>query len=459
LFGTAAADTYGLNTVTIRAVTSLFGLGSIGLIFLLRRRLGTVATLSAGLLLAISPGAVYLSRYYIHESLFVFFTLGVVVAGIKFFDDRNLLYLMLASISAALLFATKETAMISAGVLIIAFGVTHGYLRLLGEATLGKRVAKLRSEQGAIQFKSFYQTIGGTSGLLIGISLAVTLFLIVNVLFYSSFFTNFPKGVYDSVKTFAIWTKTGTKDHVHPFTTYLNWLTLQESPLLFLGVIGAVFTVLKPKNSFALFSALWSFGLIAAYSLVPYKTPWLVLNFIVPLALIAGYAVQAIYELDKSQLRLPVVMMIVALVISGYQTLNLNFNNYDNDDPKNVYVYAHTKRPLLQLLKEIEHAAPRAGGKEAGITIVSPDYWPLPWYLRDYKRVGYYGQMSQTTEPFIIARLDQKDKIASQFGGLYELIPSGEPDAAFDLRPGVKLLLYRRITITPPVPKVAVPQP
>jgi hypothetical protein len=39
----------------------------------------------------------------------------------------------------------------------------------------------------------------------------------------------------------------------------------------------------KPKNSFALFCALWAFGLIAAYSLIPYKTPWLVLNFVVPL--------------------------------------------------------------------------------------------------------------------------------------------------------------------------------
>jgi hypothetical protein len=28
--------------------------------------------------------------------------------------------------------------------------------------------------------------------------------------------------------------------------------------------------------------------LIAAYSLIPYKTPWLMLNFVVPLALIAG---------------------------------------------------------------------------------------------------------------------------------------------------------------------------
>lgn len=455
-FGTAAADTYGLNSVTVRAVTALFGLGTIALIFLLRRRLGSLATLAAGLLLAVSPGAVYLSRYFIHESLFVFFTLGIVVAAIKFYDERNLIYLLLASISAAMLFATKETAMISAAVLLIAFGVTYGYLQLFGGVTLGKKAAKLRAEEGAEKVKAFYEGIGGSSGLLIGIGLAVVLFLFVHILFYSSFFTNFPKGIYDSVKTFAIWTRTGTRDHGHPLLTYIYWLIRQESPLLFLGAIGAVITVLKPKNRFALFVALWSFGLIAAYSLIPYKTPWLALNFIVPLALIAGYSIQAIYELDKSQLRLPVMVMVVAAAFATYQSLDLNFVNYDNDAQKFVYVYAHTRRETLQLTKEIDKIAAQHGGRQAGITIVSPDYWPLPWYLRDYKRVGYYGSMSPTSEPIIIASGTQRTEMATRFGELYRQVPSSEPGGGFALRPGVELLLYVRQSgpprLVPPSP-------
>jgi uncharacterized protein (TIGR03663 family) len=451
LFGANAADAYGLNTVTIRLVTVFFGLATIGLIFALRRRLGTVATLVAALLLAISPGAVYLSRYYIHESLFVFFTLGIVVACLRFYDDRNLIYLLLASISAALLFATKETAMISAAVLIIAFGVMHSHRFLLGRLLLNKRDKEVKGES----FDDFLSSIGGLSGLAIGVSLALALFVGVYVLFYSSFFKNFPKGIYDSLKTFEIWTKTGTEAHVHPFATYLYWLKSQESALLFLGVIGAAFTVLKPRNSFALFTALWSFGLIAAYSLVPYKTPWLALNFIVPLALIAGYAVQAIWEMDSTQLRLPVLVLIVALSIGVYQSIDLNFFNYDNDNPKYVYVYAHTKRPMLQLVKELEKLASRSGGAQAGITIVSPDYWPLPWYLRDYKRVGYYARMTPTTEPIIIASETQRNEIATQFGDLYQQVPSTESGGGFELRPGVKLLLYsRRIPVAQPPPAI-----
>ncbi|HEX9544356.1 MAG TPA: hypothetical protein VF955_04180, partial [Pyrinomonadaceae bacterium] len=61
-FGAGAQNSYGLTTVAIRMVPALFGIATVGLIFTLRRNLGTIATLGAALLLAISPGAVYLSR-------------------------------------------------------------------------------------------------------------------------------------------------------------------------------------------------------------------------------------------------------------------------------------------------------------------------------------------------------------------------------------------------------------
>ena len=108
LFGPNAQNNYGLSTVAIRCVPALFGLATIGLIFTLRRNLGTLATLSAAFLLAISPGAVYLSRYFIHETLFVFFTLGIVVASLKYYEDPHPVYLILAALSAALLFCSKE---------------------------------------------------------------------------------------------------------------------------------------------------------------------------------------------------------------------------------------------------------------------------------------------------------------------------------------------------------------
>ena len=476
LFGPNAQDKYGLTTVAIRCVPALFGIATIGLVFTLRRNLGTIATLSAAFLLAISPGAVYLSRYFIHETLFVFFTLGIVVAALKYFEDPHPLYLVLAAVSAALLFATKETAIISAAVLVIALVLTRVYpslwQRSLGDGR-GTRKKKRRSySEGDEDIRNFLARSGGPATLTIWLVVAFIIFIVVNVLFYSSFFTNYPKGVYDSLKTFQFWTKTGKEAHVHPFVTYIWWLLLQELPLLIPGAIGATLVVLKPAKSFALFSALWAFGLVAAYSLIAYKTPWLTLNFILPLALISGFAIQWFYEeLGKWQVSKSTRWYILAGIllvatgplpglvqtveqkeihrktfIPGYQTIDLNFVNYDNDNRYYVYVYAHTRRATLKLVDEINRLAQRTHqGTETGITIVAGDYWPLPWYLRDYKRVGYFGRINPSNEPIIIAKQDQTAEVQATFGDRYQLVHSGLNTAgSFPLRPGVDLLLYTR---------------
>lgn len=442
-FGAAARDKYGLTTFAIRLVPVVFGLGTIGLVFLLRRKLGSVATLTAGLLLAISPGAVYLSRYYIHEMLFVFFTLGIVVACVWFYEYRNPSYLIPAAASASLLFATKETAFISVGVLIIALGLTLLYVRLIDRTPVQSKGKRSRRSTGN-SMSAIAGDMGGPTNVVWNAVLALFVFAALWVLFYSSFFKNSQGVFWDSFKTFAIWTRTGTVAHAHPRETYVIWLFRSEAALLVLGAIGAVIVVLKPKNPLALFCALWSFGLLAAYSLIPYKTPWLLLNFVVPLALISGYAIQAIYEWDNGRLRLVAAIMVVAVGLGTYQSIDLNFFNYDTDKPQYVYVYAHTKRTTLDLVNEIDRIARAEAGAQTGISIISPDYWPLPWYLRDYNRVGYFGRMAATTEPIIIANEHQRAEVEANFGELYEQVMSKEPLGTFELRPGVKLLVYHR---------------
>ena len=448
LFGKTAMDNWGLTTFSIRMVPVVFGLATIGLVFLLRRWLGTVATLTAALLLAISPGAVYLSRYFIHETQFVFFTLGIVVACLYLYEQRNAFYLIFAAASASLLFATKETAMISVAVLAIALAVTLVLSHLTREK---KRPVKTRGraqpERGF--FARTVDEFGGPVVVVVSVALAIAIFAGLWIAFYSSFFTN-AKGIDDSFKTFQVWRKTGSVAHVKPIFKYIEWLISREAPLLFLGAIGAIFALLaffgvfRRRNTFALFSALWAFGLIAAYSLIPYKTPWLMLNFVVPLALVSGFAVQSIFELERGQLRVTGVILVIAISFAAYQSIDLNFINYDNDDESYVYVYAHTTRGLLDLVKQIHSIAKQEDGDRTGITIVSPDYWPLPWYLRNYTRVGYYGRLAPATEPLIIASDAQKAEVDANYGEVYQQVMSNYSDGSFELRPGVRLLLYRR---------------
>lgn len=504
--GKAFGDNYGLTTFNIRLVTAAFGIATIWLVLLLRKRIGTIGALAAAGLIAVSPGGVYLSRYFIHESLFVFFTLGIVVAALKYYDSGRAVYLILASISAALMVASKETWVMNGPVLLIALVITNVYFRLRDRIagkqddwSLGERV------------KRTIDRLGGPVPLATVALAALTVFIIVNVLFYSSFFTNYPKGVRDALQALALW-RHRTHEHAHPFLQYFEWLRQIESPLLLLGAVGTAIAVWRGDNRFALFAGQWAFGLLVAYSLVEYKTPWIALNFIIPLAIVGGYALDQLYkrfgepwvplamivgaitllvfgrmvklkdgdasvvsrltwDFDPSTqwpVMIPILLLsayagyviyskterqkrplnlylatAVALCVLGYQMYQVNFVHYDDD--QYPYVYAHTKRPMLAMVDQIERIATRMGtGTDTGIALVSPDYWPLPWYLRDYKKVGYYQQIVPTNEPMIIGSIAQEEQLKTTYGDRYVLVPSGADEGAYPLRPGVDLLLYVR---------------
>jgi hypothetical protein len=115
----------------------------------------------------------------------------------------------------------------------------------------------------------------------------------------------------------------------------------------------------------------------------------------------------------------------------------LNFYHYDDD--KYPYVYAHTYREFLPLVAELEELAKRAGsGRQTGITVTAPEYWPLPWYLRDYERIGFFGRMAETQEPLVVGSDDQEAELEAALGDRYTRVNS------YPLRPGVSLVLYAR---------------
>lgn len=500
---------FGLTTYAIRLVPVLFGLATIWLILGLRRYIGAIGALVAAALLAVSPGAVYMSRYFIHETLFVFFTLGIIYAALKFYDSPppeyaswasgisallgalalvslslftnyfptyfaqklpfvlvTLLilialvvvelwrseglrssYLLLGTASAAMLFATKETAMISAGVLLIALVSAPVWVwmreTVWGIAGAGgKSKARVRNGTGNEERGFLPEALTRFNELphvarLALIALAV--FVFVNVLFYSSFFTN-PKGVMDSILTFKVWTKTGKKDHIHEWYTYVKWLALEESPILLLGALGIFMAFWRARSRSAVFFALWAFGIVAAYSLVPYKTPWLDINFIVPLAIIGGYGVGEIYRFfgETRERAFAILLATIAVVVCTVQMISLNFYHYDDD--KYVYVYAHTRREFLGLVKEINLIAKRAGTNEATrINVLSEDYWPLPWYLNDYKAIGFAsGSISAANEEIVICSTKQEAQFQAVYGNAYRRVNS------YTLRPGVDLVLFLR---------------
>ncbi|MCA1635911.1 MAG: TIGR03663 family protein [Acidobacteria bacterium] len=532
----------GLSTFAVRFVTALSGIATVWLVLSLRRHIGAVGALAAAALVAVSPGAVFYSRYFIHETLFVFFTLGLVVAALRFYETRQVWYLMLLAASAAMLFATKETAFISAGALVLAALVSWVWVRFAGGAgaqTGGARDKRRASEAGReFGWRSLLESFGGSRRMALLICGALALFVFINVIFYSSFFT-YRQGLGGAIDALAVWKKTGTSDfHGKPSHTYLNWLWQEEAPILMLGAVGSAVALFeRRKNRFAVFAGAWAFGLLLAYMLIPYKTPWLMLSFVVPLAVIAGYAVQTLSRLPAQRLSVMLLLAVVgglllsmvggyalptagvqewftkqyavlgvgnvgghtalvvgfvlvltalgayfvwasggtargggttaargawsdrarasALVVGGlavavclYQTVVLNFLQYDNDTYP--YVYSHTQREAKQMLEEVERISERAGkpGK-AGIGVTSQDYWPLPWYFRDNPHVGYEGKVSSYYDPkstlVVIGNESQLPQLQRVLAESYRQV-----GGVYPLRPGVRLVLFARRDLVEP---------
>lgn len=285
---------------------------------------------------------------------------------------------------------------------------------------------------------------------------ALALFVALNVLFYSSFFTNW-SGVSGAVEALAVWKKTGTSDfHSKPFYTYFEWLWKEEAPILILAVAGAAAALfVRRKNRFAVFAGAWAFGTLAAYSLIPYKTPWLAINFVIPMAIVGGYAAQLISDRASSAngqsfgRYLPALVLVgLALAVCAYQTLAINFRHYDDDTYP--YVYSHTQRGAHEMLAEVERIAGRAGkpGK-AGVAVTSPDYWPLPWYFRENPHVGYESKVGTYYDPkstlVVIGKEDQLPQLQSVLAGSYRRV-----GGVYPLRPGVRLVLFARSDLIAP---------
>ncbi|MCA1631971.1 MAG: hypothetical protein LC774_16910, partial [Acidobacteria bacterium] len=64
---------------------------------------------------------------------------------------------------------------------------------------------------------------------------------------------------------------------------------------------------------------------------------------------------------------------------------------------------------------------------------------PMPWYVRDYKHIGYPGKVGETTDAVVIVKVSQVPEVESLLGARYQRV-----GGVYQLRPGVDLALFGR---------------
>ncbi len=384
-----------------------------------RRRVGDIPILLAAALLATSPLLVYYSRMFIHESLLVLFGVLALVAIIRAPKYG------IAGLWIGLMFATKETFAIS----IIAWAAAGG-LVLLGD----------RQSLQPVVWREFLRKYG----ISIGISLMVA--AVVSAYFYTDGFRQ-PRGAIDAVRTYFVYETVG--GHDKPFGYYFRLLVLpfRSGGLWWFGTPVVVLAVVawlthwrrgSPNRNLVLFLGYAAVGHFLIYSMIGYKTPWLACLPWAHVCLLAGFATSGLQV--RPRWAYPVVCLVAGLcVVSQFRQARSATGRMASDE-RNPFAYVPTQRDVESLSEWLTKlAAVLPDGAMEPVTVVGGDYWPLPWYLRQFDQIGYWPEAPEDLEskPLVMAMPEMEGAVAARISETHTYLPRG-------LRAGVPLGVFLR---------------
>jgi len=382
-----AKDFAGLTESELRLTPVIIGSAMILLFGAAVELFGFIPCLVAALLFVFGPLPVYYSRYFIHETIFVAATFALIIAGWRTLKTNSIWLAVFTGFCAALMLASKETAVIH-------------FFALAGAAFVGWL---------ATSRKYFPPPKIVATGFAV--------FIATTVLLFTWGGQNW-SALGDLVHAVSRFTaRAGGEGHEKPFFYYFGVLDplfiffLVAAAGVFVAICDSVGGTRKPSLLLVVYGLL----ILVIYSAIPYKTPWLALNLWLPLVILCGLGVEALWlQVTNSTGRWIIVVAFGALVISAGQQAKV-FAFDKPVDEKNPFAYAHTTEDVLRLPPRLDELAKADKLTQPRIAVIAADAWPLPWYLRKFSNVGFW-QPDQETGPadFFITTTDVPDKLVDR---------------------------------------------
>lgn len=411
-----------LSEETLRIGPVIAGMLMIFTPLLWVRSIGIGSATLAAAFLATSPLLVYYNRMFIHESWLALFGMISAPAVYYLIENPKARTSAFAGIFIGLMFATKETFAIS----IMSWG-------LAGFVLVATRLRETQSSL-LLQIKQF--------SLPIAIGIGTSLF--VGAIFYTHYFTQ-PSGLIDAIKTYFVYET--TPGHDKPFTYYFNFLILPKQEIgkwwsegfiaIFL-IISTIYALRNWKSERAIIFLIVSLlGHFIIYSIIQYKTPWLML---LPWALAAILAGCCIKFTKEKALFIKIGVGVLVVIALGFQIQqSVRATGRLANDIRNPYAYVPTSKDPLRIQKWIQQLAPLDTEALSPSAVVGSGYWPLPWYLRDIETVGYWtAPIDEMRDfPLVFALAEQVDGSDGILGVSHTKLPRG-------LRANVPVVMYLR---------------
>ncbi|MBI5835302.1 MAG: TIGR03663 family protein [Armatimonadetes bacterium] len=392
-----------------RLVTIVFGLLLIWAMPFAMPGVPRSGAVVAGLLVALSPVLAYYSRYYIQEMLLAVFTVAFLGALYRAAERRDGRWLVASGLLAGLMVATKETATLSFAAALVAL--------------LAARAPK--ADGAGIARRHWLWAIG---------LFALTAFALLSGLGHA------PGAPFAFLRSVATWGQraTGGEMHQQPAIYYLRllaWAKLRggfysEGFILALAVLGALLT--WRRSRWTRFVTVYSMLITAAYSAIPYKTPWCVVQLVTPYIMLAGAGAAALLGSRRWWVKLPVALLLLAgLVHLGFESQRINHRMLM--DRRNPYSHTLTAPDVEDLADQIEKVARSLPtGTNTMVVVMGMDnyYWPLPWYLRRLPNIGWFNHLPSRAElkgdltlaPIIVAAPQYQNDLTPRIGFTHESI-------------------------------------
>lgn len=371
-----------------------------------RRRFGDRTMLIAGLALATSPMLVYYSRMFIHEMLLGLF------GALALFQLASKKRWWPAGLWIGLMFATKETFVIS----MLSWVAAGGILYLIS----------LRRDDRILPLPLLKQQLRPAL-------IAGGIALVTSLVFYTNGFTYW-KGAVDSVRTYFVYEV--VEGHDKPFDYYLQlmlepresagkWWCETSVAILALAAVFLGFIDRKLDRSTRL--AIQFLGLATVfhfliYGLIDYKTPWLMVVPWIHVCLLAGFIGASLPTISKARSIGLLAALAVAFTLQFFIARQATGKLASSEG--NPYAYVPTSVDIEEMgswLDSLDAAVPELSLEPVGV--IGTEYWPLPWYLRHYEKVGYWIEPPPSLDrlPLVFS----KDDLTVVLGESHVPVPRG----------------------------------